>query len=774
MLDEIRVVDATADIAGGYCTKVLADAGALVTKLATRDGESPDRVRHRALFDHLDLAKRTVDAELRVLAVDADVVVTESPDAHRALCRDHPGLVVVTITPFGIDGPWRDRASTEFTLQAAAGSTGQRGLPDEVPLAAGGRLGGWIAGTYAAVGALAALRRARRTGQGAHVDVSLLEAMAVTMVTFPSVFAEFADWPPLTAPPRTVEIPSVEPTADGYAVFTTNSAAQFSDFLVMIERADLLDDHELALHGPRFARRVEFEAMVQTWTTARTTGEVLEEASTFRIPAGPVLNGATITEVPHFVERGVFSTDPSGRFVRPRVPFRIGPDPTAAPRTPADATAASAATAATAGTSGTSRAAGSQADDAASSPLPLDGIRVLDCTAWWAGPVAPHALACLGADVIKVEATGRPDLMRYSATRPPTEDGWWEWGPIFHGVNTNKRGLTLDLATDQGRELFERLAATADVVVENYTPRVMDQFGLDWDRLHQINPALIYVRMPAFGLSGPWRDRTGFAQTMECITGMAWLTGRADGPPVLVRGACDPVAGMHSVIATLLALDGRDQTGQGQFVEVAMVEAALNVAAEQVIEHSVSGRVLTRDGNRGPDAAPQGVYPAEGDDSWVALAVADDTQWVSLVTALGSPAWAADPALADEGGRRAAHDAIDDHLATWTTSRPAAETVERLQAVGVPAEVVIAPRDVAHNPQLRHRGLFEVEHHPVTGDREIPMLPFSVSGVEEWLRFPSPTLGQHNAELLGEVGVGDGELESLRADGIIGDRPRGL
>ena len=226
-------------------------------------------------------------------------------------------------------------------------------------------------------------------------------------------------------------------------------------------------------------------------------------------------------------------------------------------------------------------------------------------------------------------------------------------------MNVGKQAITLDLARPEGVETFERLALTADVLVENYTPRVMEQFGLGWERLHEINPDLIMVRMPAFGLDGPWRDRTGFAQTMECLTGMAWLTGFADGPPVLVRGACDPLAGMHSVIATLLALIERDRSGGGRLVETAMVEAALNAAAEQVVEFGATGELLQRDGNRGPVAAPQGVYPCAGEDRWVAIAVTTDGQWRSLCSVLGNPTWTDEDALADAEGRRRLHDRID-------------------------------------------------------------------------------------------------------------------
>ncbi len=782
----MRALDASCGIAGAYCTKLLADAGADVDKLEPPGGDPLRRSGTGSLFEHLNLAKTFVEGDVVALGGRGyDLVVTDTPGVADQLRGAAPGLVVVTVTPFGTDGPWAGRAATEFTLQAAVGSPGGRGLPDDVPLAAGGRIGEWITGTYAAVGALAALRRARRHGVGAHVDISMLEAMAVTMVTFPSVFADMAGRPAPTGPARVLEIPSIEPTSDGWIVVTTNSAAQFSDFLVMIGHPELLDDREIALQATRFQRRDEFEATVRGWTTARTTAEVLEEAGLYRIPAGPVLDAPGILRFEHFGASGIFSPDPLGRFQRPRVPYRIGRDTAAPHLLPADRDRSRADAAAR-----PLRTAGAAADrspaapldaappdgapDEAAGALPLAGIRVLDCTAWWAGPVAPHALAALGADVVKVEATGRPDLMRYSSVKPPTEDRWWEWGPLFHSVNTNKRGITLDLSSDAGRDLFERLATSADVVVENYTPRVMEQFGLGWDRLHELNPQLVMVRMPAFGLAGPWRDRTGFAQTMESITGLAWLTGHADGSPTLLRGACDPVAGMHAVVATLLALDERDATGEGRFVEVSMVEAALNVACEQVVEHTTDGRVLTRDGNRGPHAAPQGIYRCAGDDAWLALAVATDDQWRALCSVLDQPAWAADAALATDAGRRAAHDHLDEEISGWAGALDANDAVERLQAAGVPAEVVIAPRDLSANPQLRHRGLFEVEHHPVSGDTEVPMLPFRLSGVERWLRAPSPTLGQHNAEVLAEVGVDADRLGALLADGVVGDRPSGL
>src|SRR5438067_2144237 len=637
MLEGVRVVDRTTRIAGPYCTKLLADAGADVVCAGPHDGGG--------LSEYLHSSKRALDGDDGHLVSAADILVADEDVGVDALWVENRGLVVVTITPFGCDGPWAGRPATEFTLQAACGSTATRGLPENPPLAAGGRLGEWLAGTYAAAGAVAALRSARRSGVGEHVDVAMFDCMAVAMTTFQPVFSSFMGHPPMKGTGRAIEVPSIEPTADGYVVFTTNSAQQFESLLLMIGRDDLLADKDLARPNVRFKRRDEFSAAVHAFTVPRPSAQVLEDAAAWRIPAGPVLDGEGVPSFEQFVAREVFGPSPSGRFRQPRVPYRISgtaPQPfTPAPEVGADS-----------GTVDWPVRPAPRPD--AEWQLPLAGIRVLDCTAWWAGPATTHVLGCLGADVIKVESIKRPDLMRYTSVKPPTEDRWWEWGPLYHAVNTAKRGITVDLTRPEGVALFERLLGTADALLENYTPRVMEQFGLGWERVHEVNPRLVMVRMPAFGLTGPWRDRTGFAQTMECIAGMAWLTGFADGPPVLVRGACDPLAGMHAVYATLLALDERDRTGEGVLVDAAMVEAAVNAPVEPVIERDTTGTVLSRTGNRGGCGAPQGVYRCAGEDRWVAVAVADDEQWLALRSALGDPPWAGDAALGSAAGRRAA------------------------------------------------------------------------------------------------------------------------
>jgi crotonobetainyl-CoA:carnitine CoA-transferase CaiB-like acyl-CoA transferase len=402
--------------------------------------------------------------------------------------------------------------------------------------------------------------------------------------------------------------------------------------------------------------------------------------------------------------------------------------------------------------------------------LPLAGLRVIDLTSFWAGPFAACYLADMGADVVKVESIQRPDGMRFAGAL--AKEQMWEWSQVFAGANPGKRDITLNLTSEEGLALLKRLIQGADVVMDNFSVRVLEQFGLTWDAVHALNARAIMVRMPAFGLDGPWRDRTGFAMTVEQVSGMAWITGY-DDMPLVVRGACDPVGGMNAVFALLMALEHRRRTGEGQLVEVSLVEAALNIAVEQVIEYSAYGQLLQRAANRGPCAAPQGVYRCAEHDEYVALAVATDAQWEALRALMGEPEWAHDPALATAAGRHVAHDVIDAHLDQWLATQPGDAAAQRLVDVGVPAHPLVNPHFVMPNPQLEARRFFQVMQHPVTGATRYPGQPMAFSALDRHLhRRPPPTLGQHNDEILGgELGLSAQELQDLRARNIIGERP---
>jgi crotonobetainyl-CoA:carnitine CoA-transferase CaiB-like acyl-CoA transferase len=783
-VDELRdvvVVELATGIAGPYAGKLFADAGAQVIKVEPAGGD-PERRRRppgvrldgqdAALFRHLNAGKRSVVGEPGTPAVDALIeradLVVESFTPPRLdlpeLRRRHPALVVLSITPFGRRGPWADRPATGFTLQAESGSIGARGSRDHPPFQAGGQLQQWAGGVFGAVGALAAIMRSRRSGAGEHVDLSLHAADHMITCGNMCVRDSFLGHPPPADPARIIDVPSIEPTADGHIGVNTNTAAQVESFLRMVGRSDLMDSEpRWASADYRMRHADEWNEQVRPWIRAHTTAEVMEAATRLRIPVAPVNDGQSLLAQEHFRFRGSLGEFADGSFTHPTPPYKIsGARPEV--RGPAPALDADAGFVPAPRTG--PAAAGGEAG------LPFDGLRVLDATSMWAGPVVGQVFAALGADVLHLESVQRLDLSRLKVDNASAVPRWWERGHTWSMCNWNKRDITVDLSQAEGRELVEALLPHCDVFVENYSPRVFEKFGLTPERVRSINPDLVFVRMPAFGLDGPWRDYIGFAQTMEQMSGLATLTGRVeDEAPTVPRGPCDPLAGYHALFAAMVALRRRADGG-GSVVEAAMAESALNAAAESVVDFSAYGALLGRTGNRDPDAAPQGLYPCAGTEQWLALSVTDDQQWDGLRKALDNPAWADAPDLGSAAGRHAAHDRIDAEIARWAAGRGLAEAVDRLVAHGVPAGRVVDPRRVDGHEQLIAFGYLEEVEHPVMGTHRLPTLPFRFAGVPRWVRSAAPALGEHNDDVLrGLLGLDDDRIAALRAGAVIGDEP---
>jgi crotonobetainyl-CoA:carnitine CoA-transferase CaiB-like acyl-CoA transferase len=708
--DDLRVVDLTDGIAGAYCAKLLTDLGADVVFAAPVSDP---------LFTYLRTSQRYA-ADVAPWLATADMVIVGEPG--RAPAGAAPS-VTVSITPVGHGGPDDGLVSTDEVLQARAGSLSIHGHGHRPPLTVGGRLGEYATGVYAALGAATAWRRAAHTGVAEVVDVSMLEAIQMTHTVVPTLMSRFPGGG--MASFRWVMIPGNEPTGDDRFVgITTVTEAQWRSLAQVIGRDDMAADEELGTMIGRFRRAQEVNDALRGWTGAHTAEEVVDACVEARVPATIVGNGAELPRFDHVIERAVLVPQPGESWVRPRAPFRFHGVSDRELVAPSEADACD----------WPARARMHQPD--AVGDRPLAGVKVLDFTAFWAGPAATAWLAAMGADVIKVEAVQRPDGIRFSAmVRPGQDPQFYEMSALFHAVNLGKRGITLDLGHPDGLELAKQLVARCDVVVENFTPRVLEQFGLDYDVVRTTCPDAVMVRMPAFGLTGPWRDRPGFAQTMEQITGMAWVTGYEGGPPIIPGGPVDPMVGAHAALAIVAALAHRDRTGEGQLVEVALLEVATAVTAEQVIRYAIDGSLFERRGTGG-------VYRTAGEDEWVSVDLG------------------ADPMSPEE-------------RAAWCETRAAADAVAELRDAGIPAAAMVPAHATLDDSQLRARGFFEPLDHPVVGPHDYPTWPMRMSaGPARFWSGPAPTLGQHTDEVLrDELGVSDDELERLRNEHVIGTTP---
>ncbi len=410
---------------------------------------------------------------------------------------------------------------------------------------------------------------------------------------------------------------------------------------------------------------------------------------------------------------------------------------------------------------------------------PLDGVRVLDLTTAVAGPVAALLLGALGAEVLRVETPwARPSrpasALPYRGEGP---DEPWNREARLNELANSKRSVALNLTTDDGRETFLDLVERSDVVLENFSPRVMGNFALEWDVLRERNPQIIYVAMPAFGRSGPLRDRISYGPGIDAMSGLSWLTGYADGSPLKPGNFyCDQNAGVHAAVATVVALMARPRVG-GQTVELAMLEGELQLIGEAMVGQQLSGREPTRMGNEHSSAAPHGVYPAApvlGDaDSWIAIACRTDEEWSALLDVWGNASVASNADFAT-GLRRWKHRAqLDRLLSAWTCDHDPHDLAQRLQAAGAPASPVEGARTLLRDDQVRARQSVGGLAHPQVGLSPAPQAAFRLSATPSPPKNAAPLFAADTVPVLREIlGYSAERIEALLASGAASDRLR--
>jgi crotonobetainyl-CoA:carnitine CoA-transferase CaiB-like acyl-CoA transferase len=776
-LANLSVVEIGRGIAASWAGRLLAGLGAAVVKIEGPAGDDErDRIAaaeiaaHHGLFEYLNQGKQRLTADLGqpagfaalrdrlagavLLIEDLDAGGLERIGASPAVLRElNPALSVIRVSPYGQTGPYAGWAASELTVQAAGGWVGRHGIVGVTPFQIGGAMPEYGAGAFIAASALAAVFSARASGAGVDADISVAESMHCLTPPFVLIDAFYRKTG--GKPIEDAYMPlGAERCRDGWVGVSTLTGQHWSDVCACLEVPEYATRREDVRQDP--AVYAQFRAKVEAWLGQRTAAEVVETAQAFRVPATEVSVGTSILDYPQWRCRPFFEPLTVGDAVVqvPGLPWRVTPSAIAPDSPP------------TAG-----RAPGFVS---ASASRPLAGLRVLDLGTNIAVPVGGSFLGTAGADVIKVESVQRPDSFRFNRTSPADTGQWWDSSPLWQAANFSKRDLTLDLTSAAGRQLLLTLAASADIVLENYSVRVFDQFRLDHGTLSAANPGLILIRVPGYGLDGPMRDYVGFGNTFEQTAGLAAVTGPLNGPPVTPGGYIDPVVAAHVATVALAAVEDRARTGRGRLIEIPQIEVGAAIAAEGLIDHQLTGQPPRPAGNRCAAYAPQGVY--ECADGWIALTVRTDDEWARLRRSLAGQRLAADDSLADLAGRQRAHDRIDQAILAWAAGRKSRELVDELQADGIAAARVQTPERFTTDPHLLARGLYHTVDQPVGGPVEIAGWPLLSPQLRiRQHRFRAPWLGEHNAEILRELGGLDaGEVAALTAADVIGTVPLGV
>lgn len=403
------------------------------------------------------------------------------------------------------------------------------------------------------------------------------------------------------------------------------------------------------------------------------------------------------------------------------------------------------------------------------SAKPLTGIRVADFSWLWAGPFCTLQLAYLGAEVIRVETPARPCAMRLLPPFADFKPGINRSG-YFNQFNQGKQSITLNLKSPRALEVAQRLIAQSDVVVENFATGVMQRMGLGYDEVRRLRPDAVMLSISGYGRSGPERDFVSYGPATVPLAGFSSVTGYAGGPPMHVGIAYgDPTAGLHGALAVLAALHYRRRTGEGQFIDVSLLEASAGLLPEALLEYEMNGIETVRDGNHHPHMVPHEVYRSAGDDRWVSIAVDSEEEWRALCFALGDEDLARDPRFADRASRKHNEAALDARITQWTSTLSAEEATRALQAVGVAAFTSMTNRDLDEDPHLDARGFFVEKPHPEVGVRRHAGIPWRLSETPCAVESAAPCLGEHTRDVLSRVlGYSTGEIDALRACGALG------
>ncbi len=816
-LAHLRVVE-LGDVPAAYAGRLLADLGADVIKVEPPGGAPERRLppfaggvedAERSLTSiHANTNKRSLVLDLSAegdrdtftrLLLSADIFVEATPlgrleswgytDAW--LEENCPALVTVSMTPFGRTGPYRHYKTSDAITNGAGGFLYGQGDDQRGPCTAPSHSAYQVAGCVAATLAVAGVRHRRRSGAGQRLDVSLQEALTFTNS---SSIARYTLENRMGRRPGAKtyggSVTNIYRCKDGrYVHFTANLPHMWRELTQNWMTGTILSEPQWEDMAYRDARSGEASAVVAEFISGFNADEFVAEAQ------GRHLSAAPLNTVGQFVEGEQLSArhwlqeiehPVIGRYRAPGFPMRLsgtpmrmrrpaplldqhrdevlaeleqGRQPTSVRPEPSDQAQdrepvrPERSEAQRSEVEGRPSAATLQV--APTDPM-LSGLRMADLTQQFAGPLGTEILGYYGVEVLKIESNTVAARGRGAA--------------IHADMNRAKLGVTLNLRHDQGKELFRRLVERSQLVVENFSVGVMERLGFDYESLRKVNPGIIQVSMPGWGREGPLRSWVAWGWQLLAYTGLMRLWGYPESP---MRARCkiawpDRVGAITMALGVAAAVEHQERTGEGQFIEAAMLEAQGAMMGPAILDYTVNGNEWETLGYReilGDPYAPYGCYPCAGNDDWIIIACETDEEWQAMAGVIGAGSWAEDARFADREGRRRHREELDEKLTKWTRTQTARQSFRRLQRAGVAAGIPMSGEDLYYDPHLRERGhIVEIDEPPWgrVAHHGIPGIP---SRSKASAAMPAPWIGAHNAYVLGEVlGLSEEEIAALEEE----------
>ena len=791
-LDGLRVLELGEMVQAAYAAKLMADLGADVLKVETPSG---DRARQRGpfpgdeadpecsgLFLYLNTNKRGIvldpaspgdRSELGRLIESSDLLIhnLQLPaaeawgiDGRKPLARN-PSLVSCSITPFGNTGPYARYRAEELNLSHGGGwgwlGPGALEDPELPPLKSFGHLADYQAALAGACASLGALYGARRTGIGRCVDVSVQESVAAVLEMAIPTYS-YAGLVSSRHGIRALNPWGIFQCEDGPIFLSVIEQDQWERLVEMMGRPEWA---LLEVFDNVRARKENADALyplVQEWIGGWKVEDLFHEGQGRRVCFAPILDMEGISNSKHLRERGFLAKTRHprlGNVTIPGAPYRLR-EGAWQQRRPAPLLAEERAS--TLWTEAR-RKAPPKAPGGGENERPLAGIRVADFSWVWAGPFAGMQLAHLGAEVIKIESGKRTDLGRRLAIFPRGMPPGINRSGYFNQWNQGKQSLQLDLGHPEAPAVVEKLVATCDVVLENFAKGVMDRLGIGYSVLSAVNPRIVYASITGFGLTGPLSHYMGYGPAISPLSGLTALTGYPGGEPrELGLSIGDPTAGINAATAILAALLEREESGMGQHIDVSLWESTAAFAAEGWLDYEMNGREPERRGNRDSSMAPHGCFRCAGEDHWLSLACATESEWRALCQVI-DPELAEDPRFATASQRKRHEDALEARITAWTREQERWQATRTLQAAGVAAFPSMSARDLVEDPHLRERGFLEHYDHPEVGLRHYAGVPWRLDGETGGVQGRAPLLGEHGDRVLREIlGLPEEEIARLR------------